>query len=539
MTQAPSDNNIAPGTILAGKYRVARVLGRGGMGVVVEAHHIQLDDRVALKFLLPEYATHPEASERFLREARAAVKIKSEHVARVSDVGTLETGAPYMVMEYLNGTDLSSLLEKNGPMPLQDAVDYVIQGCEAINEAHTYGIVHRDIKPANLFLTKRPDGSPMVKVLDFGISKTVGAGVDGLTKTTATMGSALYMSPEQMRQSRSVDSRTDIYSMGITLYELLAGKQPFYANTLPELCAEVLTGTPTPLREVRSDLPPDFAAVLERAYARSLEQRYQSITEFVFALAAYAPARSQETLDRFARLANVQAPQAGRVDPRASAPQLGAYHQPLGPVPAQGQPGQPFQQQIQAGPYNANIPHSQRSTAAFAAGPPIGSQTAGPATFSTTGASKPSGGGGAAIGIAAGVLFLLAIGGGGGYFYFTKQKAAAAANNAASSQVEPATSSEAPKGADPEPAKSAEPAASPPPTESATAAPSASASAASASSPSSTKPDKPTTTTKPKPGETTKPTAPVETAKPVEAAKPPPPTTTSKPTDSDNGFGHR
>src|SRR6185295_9424600 len=144
------DTAIVPGAVLAGKYRVERIIGQGGMGLVVEARHIALDDRVALKFLLPEYATHPEASERFLREARAAVKIKSEHVARVSDVGTLDTGAPYMVMEYLEGSDLSSMLVKNGPLPLQDAVGYLIQACEALNEAHGYGIVHRDIKPANL-----------------------------------------------------------------------------------------------------------------------------------------------------------------------------------------------------------------------------------------------------------------------------------------------------------------------------------------------------------------------------------------------------
>src|SRR5215471_2945366 len=199
---------IHPGTVLAGKYRVDRLLGQGGMGVVVEAHHIALDERVALKFLLPDYAQHPEASQRFLREARAAVKIKTEHVARVSDVGTLDTGAPYMVMEFLEGTDLSKYLENYGTLSIEDAIDYVIQGCEAIAEAHSYGIVHRDLKPANLFLTKRPDGSPLVKVLDFGISKVIGGGgIENLTKTMAALGSALYMSPEQMQQTKSVDHR--------------------------------------------------------------------------------------------------------------------------------------------------------------------------------------------------------------------------------------------------------------------------------------------------------------------------------------------
>jgi serine/threonine-protein kinase len=311
MADDNADLPIAPGTILAGKYRVERLLGQGGMGVVVEARHIALDERVALKFLLPEYATHPEASGRFLREARAAVKIKSEHVARVSDVGTLEMGAPYMVMEYLAGSDLSQALETNGVFSLEDAIDFIVQGSEAIAEAHSYGIVHRDIKPANLFLTHAVDGSPLIKVLDFGISKVMsGDGVENLTRTTAAMGSALYMSPEQMQQTRSVDHRTDIYALGVALYELLAGKQPFYAETLPQLCAEILTGVATPIHQVRSDLPEGFSHALEKAYARDRAQRYQSIAEFVIALAPWAPPRTEAAIQRIARMAGVAPPVA-------------------------------------------------------------------------------------------------------------------------------------------------------------------------------------------------------------------------------------
>ncbi|MCC6558036.1 MAG: protein kinase [Polyangiaceae bacterium] len=289
--------------MLAGKYRVERILGRGGMGVVVEARHIALDERVALKFLLPESALHPDAAARFLREARAAFKIKGEHVARVSDVGTLETGAPYMVMELLVGDDLAAVLRERGPLPLHDAVDFVIQACEAIAEAHSHGIVHRDLKPPNLFLTRRPDGSPLVKVLDFGISKDVkGASVEKLTRTGMSMGSALYMSPEQMKETRSVDHRTDIYSLGISLFELLAGRQPFFADSLPQLVAAVLTGKPTPLRDLRPDLPEGFAAALARAYERPPDQRYASIAELVLALAPFAPARSGPTIERIARM---------------------------------------------------------------------------------------------------------------------------------------------------------------------------------------------------------------------------------------------
>lgn len=322
-----SGSTITPGSLLANKYRVERILGQGGMGYVVEARHVTLDERVALKFLLPEYAKHPEASARFLREARAAVKIKSEHVARVSDVGTLDTGAPYMVMEFLDGADLAQTLQKKGVLAVDDALDYILQACEAIAEAHGHGIVHRDLKPANLFLAKRPDGSPLVKVLDFGISKMIGAGDHALTKTTTAMGSALYMSPEQMQETRGVDHRTDIYSMGIALFELLAGRQPFYAETLPQLCAEVLTGTPTPMAAYRPDVPPELATRLEKAYERDKNKRYQSIPEFALALAPFAPERARGMIDRLARMGGFAPP------PRSEMSSSPSFHGGAGTAP--------------------------------------------------------------------------------------------------------------------------------------------------------------------------------------------------------------
>jgi eukaryotic-like serine/threonine-protein kinase len=376
----PSNSTVAPGTVLAGKYRVERVLGQGGMGLVVEARHLQLDERVALKFLQPDYASHPEAAARFLREARAAVKIKSAHVARVSDVGTLESGAPYMVMEYLEGSDVSNLIERS-VLSTADAVDYVIQASEAIAEAHSYGIIHRDLKPANLFVTKHRDGAPLVKVLDFGISKVMGGqGVDSLTRTTAAMGSALYMSPEQMQQTRSVDHRTDIYALGVAIYEMLAGKQPFYADTLPQLCAEILTGTPTPLRQLRPDIPEQLAWTIEKAYARDRAHRYQSIAEMVVALAPWAPPRTQSTIDRISRMAGMNPPTAGA--PPAVAPQPGPWSD-QGPSPvaasgaatqvlAQASGGAPFpgartsDPVIVPGPYSA--PASSHAKANFARG---------------------------------------------------------------------------------------------------------------------------------------------------------------------------
>ena len=243
-------SEVYPGQVLAGKYRIERVLGQGGMGVVVEATHLQLEDRVAIKFWLPEALANPEAVGRFAREARAAGKIKGEHVARVIDVGTLETGAPFMVMEYLHGRDLSAVVREGGPLPPAQAVDAVLQACEALAEAHALGIVHRDLKPANLFVTTRPDGTPAVKVLDFGISKVTNPSSSdhALTKTTSVMGSPLYMSPEQMTATRDVDARTDIWAVGAILYELLVGHVPFSAETLPQICGLILTSPPRPIR---------------------------------------------------------------------------------------------------------------------------------------------------------------------------------------------------------------------------------------------------------------------------------------------------
>jgi serine/threonine-protein kinase len=313
---------VIPGSILAGKYRVERVLGQGGMGIVVEARHLALEERVALKFLLPAALTSPDAPERFLREARAAAKIKSEHIARVSDVGTLESGAPYMVMEFLEGSDLAHLVHEKGPLSVPDAVDYLIQGCEAIAEAHSHGIVHRDLKPANLFLTRRRDGSPLVKVLDFGISKRMGPGVESLTRTAMAMGSALYMSPEQMQETRAVDHRTDIYALGVALFELLAATTPFMAESMPQLCAAILTGTPRPLRSFRPDVPEHLAAVVARAYERDRALRYQSVGELVVALAPYAPPRSYMVIERVAKVCGVEPPALARISspPEGSGP---------------------------------------------------------------------------------------------------------------------------------------------------------------------------------------------------------------------------
>src|SRR3954466_841819 len=282
-------NEVHEGQILAGKFRIERVLGQGGMGVVVAATHLQLDERVALKFLLPDALGNPEAVERFAREARAAVKIKSEHVARVSDVGTLESGSPYMVMEYLHGEDLASYVRRNGAAAIPEAVEFLLQACEAIAEAHALGIVHRDLKPANLFVTRRVDGSPCIKVLDFGISKVTVSGPGGgpelgMTKTHSIMGSPLYMSPEQMSSTRNVDMRTDVWALGVILYETLTGRVPFEAETMPQLCGMILQDPPRPIQDLRPDLPQVLQQLILRCLEKNRERRWNNVAELAFAL---------------------------------------------------------------------------------------------------------------------------------------------------------------------------------------------------------------------------------------------------------------
>jgi serine/threonine-protein kinase len=305
---------VRPGDVLAGKYRVERILGVGGMGIVVAARHEQLDQLVAIKFVRQEALSTSDATERFLREARAAAKLKSEHVAKVLDVGKLETGAPYMVMELLEGSDLAEVLAARGPMPVEMAAWLVLQACEAVAEAHSCGIVHRDLKPQNLFLTRTVGGSPKLKVLDFGVSKAVGltsGGVGALTRTRAMLGSPLYMAPEQMRSSRDVDARVDVWALGVVLFELLTGRWPFEAETMPELCLKVVSEPPMALATLRDDVPAEFAAVIERCLDKEPGGRFANAAELATALEPFAPPASR-VLAEHARLAIQTAPSGPR-----------------------------------------------------------------------------------------------------------------------------------------------------------------------------------------------------------------------------------
>lgn len=296
---------IPEGAVLAGKYRVERLLGRGGMGFVMSAWHLELDHRVALKFLHPELAERADAAERFRREARAAARIRSEHVARVIDVGAVGDSVPFMVMEYLDGHDLGEELEQRGTLPVSEAVEYMLEAIEAIAEAHAAGIVHRDLKPSNLFVCQRPDGARMIKVLDFGISKsllTSSSEQMALTATSSLMGSPLYMSPEQMQSPRGVDARTDIWSLGAILYHALCGEPPYMGETIPQLCANLMNTIPAALTERRADVPVELDQIVQRCLEKDRNRRWQNVSELAGALAPFASAGAQLHVSRAARI---------------------------------------------------------------------------------------------------------------------------------------------------------------------------------------------------------------------------------------------
>jgi serine/threonine-protein kinase len=449
-TIAPVTSGIEIGTVLRGKYRVERVLGTGGMGRVVAARQLQLDRQVAIKVLLPELLEHAEMIERFLREARSASKLESPHVARVIDVDTLDDGAPYMVMEYLEGVDLSSVRKSGRPLAIATAVDYVLQAAAGLGEAHSLGIVHRDVKPANLFLAKQRDGGVRVKVLDFGISKVSDpTGTEpSVTKTLSVMGSAQYMSPEQMRSARDVDARTDIWSLGVVLYELCTARVPYPGKTITEVCARVFTEAPPPPRSFRPDMPPALEAAILRCLARDREQRFASAAELSAAIAPFARD------DVPASVPTVAGPYfAGSADRAPLAPAAADVADPQGDS-------------------NRTLPFHPRLAGLAAAS---GATTA---VVSTDAVARPAR---SHVPLGLGLVALAAVGLAASAYVL--HRGATAPPPAAASSAAPApVATEAASTAAPVPAPSAEPAptAAPPPASPATAEPSASASASAA-----------------------------------------------------------
>ncbi len=411
MSTAPSPEAPLPqpGDVVAGKYRIDAIVGTGGMGIVLGATDTSLGRAVAIKFLTPSKARREDAVQRFLREARAAAAIQSEHVVRVFEVDKLPSGTPFIVMEHLRGRDLAHLLGARGPLPIPEAVDYLLETCEALAEAHGRGIVHRDLKPQNLFLAQRPDGTTCIKVLDFGISKAAEDDQPQLTATDVVMGTPLYMSPEQVRSLKNVDQRSDIWALGSILYELVSGGAIFDAPSTTALCAMIAMDPPIPLRERKADAPPELEAIVSRCLHKDPNGRFANVAELAVALAPFASERGRASVERVARVvggsssanmptgsAPVASPAAFRTTAeafralQASAPPPSATQQPMSGYP--GLTGSPM---TPPPPHPINLPPTQSSWQQANAEP------------------KKSGGGAAVaiVAIASAVVLLLAGGG--------------------------------------------------------------------------------------------------------------------------------
>jgi serine/threonine protein kinase len=290
------------GSTIAGRYRVERPIGEGAMGAVALARHVSLDETVAIKFLRPELRRDPVANARLAREAKALARIKSDHVARVLDVGATLSVGPYMVMEYLEGTDLGEVLENEGPLPVARAVECVLQVCEALTVAHTAGIVHRDIKPQNLFLARHGQFETL-KILDFGIAEDAPAGAVPLSAVapvdrsagaarvlapqglSPVYGTPSYMAPERVRNDPGADHRSDIWSVGVVLHELVTGRAVFDAPSITETCARIVASAPIELELDEAVLPPSLRSIIARCLERDPARRYQSVEEVTLALA--------------------------------------------------------------------------------------------------------------------------------------------------------------------------------------------------------------------------------------------------------------
>ena len=326
-------SEIHPGDILAGKYRVRAILGRNH-GLLVDAFHTEFDQRVVIKALLPGAGDTKEI-ERFRREARTLAKLSSEHAARIIDVGSESDGSFYLVREYLEGTDLARYLKVNGALALSDAVLLVLQAAEAVAETHSHGIIVREIQPSTLFLTQRPGGAPLVKLIDFGTAKLMNAaaapGVGGELTATAMFGLSPYSSPEMIRKAKSADGRADVWSLGAILYELLTGRAPFVGEAAM-LMLQITREDPTPPSHLAPHLPADIDQVIAWALAKDVDARFKNIYAFAHALRPFAPPEGQLLVDRIGQIteqakrrpkpASLPPPAAPPARPSSPAPSL-------------------------------------------------------------------------------------------------------------------------------------------------------------------------------------------------------------------------
>jgi len=283
------------GSVLDGRFVIERLLGAGGMGYVVLARNVDLDQRVAIKLLLPGRADE-DGRQRLVREARSAVKIKSEHVVRILDVVSTGPNAPYIVMEHLEGEDLAERLRRLGPLDPTEAAEIVLQACEVVGEAHHRGLVHRDLKPSNLFLVDKPGQPRFVKVLDFGISKALDGGSERLTASNALLGSPAYAAPEQLRDASSIDRRCDVWALGVVLYECVTGAVPFSGTTIADVCRRILETPAAPPRTAGTPLPEALLAIIDRCLEKEPGHRYDNLAEVASALRELAPHAADKSL---------------------------------------------------------------------------------------------------------------------------------------------------------------------------------------------------------------------------------------------------
>jgi serine/threonine-protein kinase len=316
-----------PGDVIADKYRIEAVLGRGGMSVVYRATHVALEQQVAIKVLSAEALLLPEYVVRLKREARAVSRIRSEHVVRVHDIGELPGGGvPYLVMECLDGLDLSAVLARRGPFPVELAIECIMQACEALAEAHALGIIHRDLKPANLFLAEAVDGSPCIKVLDFGISRmSQRHGLSALTDPGIVLGTPSYMAPEQMEGAETVDARSDIWALGTILYELLVGKPPYSGESLPQLFVRIMRSPSPRPSAMRAGVRSALDDIVTRCREIDPEERFQTVAELAWALSSLGAPRGRDSAARISRVLDRQSTPPVSASTRSSIPPPMAY----------------------------------------------------------------------------------------------------------------------------------------------------------------------------------------------------------------------